>query len=114
MPETNTYFSGGMPIVGRSFWTVARIAKSPQPGHQRTIWSLTKSLRVSIGPEPGRISRFSSAMLISPALQQRFDGAFDFRDLERLALDLVEAHGGDKELRPQDLEQLSHVHLGDQ
>src|SRR5258708_20636882 len=55
MPEMNTIFSRGMPSCGISFCTVARMAKSPQPGHQRTIWSLTKSLRVSIGPEAGSI-----------------------------------------------------------
>src|SRR5579871_5606764 len=59
MPDTNTKFSRGMPSVGITFCTVARIAKSPQPGHHRTIWSDLKSLAVCIGPEAGSVSSSS-------------------------------------------------------
>src|SRR5579883_1821261 len=109
----NTIFSRGMPSCGISFCTAAKIAKSPQPGHQRTSWSLTKSLRVSIGPEAGSIvsSSFCSAMLFAP-VEQRFDPGLDLGDLERLSLDLVEADGRHQELGAQHLEQLAHVHLG--
>src|SRR3569832_1516496 len=114
MPEMNTKFSRGMPSVGMTFWTVARMAKSPQPGHQRTIWSDLKSLAWSMGPEAGRCwssSSWMSAMSVS-SLQQRFDAGFHLGDLERLALDLVEAGGGDEVLRAENLEQLAHVELG--
>src|ERR1035438_6975197 len=99
MPDTNTKFSRGMPRVGMIFCTVARIAKSPQPGHQRTIWSDLKSL-ADIGPADGNPSSgsFNSAISVPP-LQQRFDGGFDFGNLERLALDLVEAGRGHEVLR---------------
>src|SRR4051794_27617212 len=111
MPEMNTYFSRGMPSVGSSFCTVARIAKSPQPGHQRTSWSETKSLRVSIGPEAGREVSSLSSML--EGLREKIvDARGHLGDLEGLALDLVEAHGRHQEARAQHLEQLAHVHLG--
>src|SRR5438045_909397 len=42
----NTMFSFGTPKSGIVFWVWARIEESPQPGHQRTSWSDTKSLRV--------------------------------------------------------------------
>src|ERR1700733_6858991 len=111
MPDTNTKFSRGIPSVGMIFWTVARIAKSPQPGHQRTIWSDLKSLAV-IAPADGIPSSGSlrSAMSVPP-LQQRFDAGFHFGDLERLTLDLVEPGRGHQVLRAHDLEQLAHVQL---
>src|SRR5438046_666081 len=103
MPETNAIFSRGMPSVGMIFCTVARIAKSPQPGHQRTIWSDLKSLAVcTIGPAAGRIS-ISSGMLFVP-LEDRVDAGFDLGDLEGLALDLVESRRGDQVFRADDLE----------
>src|SRR5579883_935348 len=90
------------------------MAKSPQPGHQRTSWSDTKSLRVSTGPWAGRPANSLSSMLVPPPADEGVDAGFDLGDLEGLALDLVEADGVDGELRPDDLEQLAHVHLRDE
>src|SRR5579885_1781943 len=113
MPEMKTIFSFGTPTVGITFWTVARIAKSPQPGHQRTIWSDLKSFACSIGPEAGIVSSssFMSAILVAH-LEQRVHAGLDLGHLERLALDLVEPRRRDQVLRAQDLEQLAHVELG--
>ena len=53
MPEMKAYFSRGMSREARTFWTTARTAKSPQPGHQRTIWSEANCFESCSGPEPG-------------------------------------------------------------
>src|SRR5688500_3576914 len=44
MPDTQTMFSFFSPRSGMKPCTAARIAESPQPGHQRTSWSDLKSL----------------------------------------------------------------------
>src|SRR5215467_11804613 len=42
-----TRFSRGVSNSGRKDWNAARMAQSPQPGHQRTSWSDLKSLVAS-------------------------------------------------------------------
>src|SRR5262245_36579581 len=102
IPETTTNFSFGMPRSGKTCWTAARIAESPQPGHQRTSWSVTKCFfGRTISP-------------ISVGLRQRADPVEDLALGEGLSLHLRQRHDVDQVLPAEHERELPHVHLGDE
>src|SRR5262249_15300662 len=99
---------------------------SPQPGHQRTSWSLTKSLRVSSRtwrfcgdsagtetlPSPLEWPLVGCSFISLLLAQQLFRCLLDLDDAERLATDAVEATDVDQELGAEEHRQLAEVDLG--
>src|ERR1700676_584886 len=82
MPETTTKFSRLMPSSGKMACTAARRATSPQPGHQRTSWSVWKSFLVSGGSVGGsgalligRLQRVHSRQLKVDSFQRKEDSS---------------------------------------
>src|SRR3954463_10727163 len=123
----NTVFSGATPSSGISCWTASRMPESPQPGHQRTSWSLVQSFFVVSGTAVSVIARapstFRAASGRLPSSQARrarssrqllLDGVLELPGGERQALDLREGLGVDQVLGPDDAGQLAAVELGDQ
>src|SRR5579875_2436596 len=98
MPEITTMFSRGTPSSGMKPWTAARIAQSPQPGHQRTSWSVLKSFAVSL----------SSVMADNPL--QHFG---EFVGLERQPAHLRHRDRVDEVAGPDQGGELAEVHLRD-
>src|SRR3979409_179796 len=106
MPEMKTMFSLARPSSGMKPCTAARMASSPQPGHQRTSWSDLKSDLDCLASAFGTKERASAGM------DDLLDGEGELLGLERPSIDLVVRVGVDQVFRPEQGGQLPEVHLG--